>query len=280
MGYSIFDETMVDMNWLEIEEAIKQKAIVLLPVGVIEEHGPHMGLAVDTYVSYLISKLVRHELEKRSIKTLIAPPQYWGINNLTACFPGSFSVRPETMKAVLFDTLASLKSWGINDVFCINWHAEYQHVMTILDAVQEAHTALGIKVYSVMADNEIKKFKLTGKENYIVVYHALPMPGSNSLYLDLHAGSLETGVMLSYFPEQVNKELTESLEPTRITSNDFKTAMQGKSEVRKIIPSGYFGNPAHFDQETSRIYIEDKATSLAELIESVINGQYKPQDTE
>ena len=64
MGYSIFDETMVDMTWPEIEKAAEQGSIVLLPIGIIEEHGPHMGLAVDTYIAYLVSKLAKHELDQ------------------------------------------------------------------------------------------------------------------------------------------------------------------------------------------------------------------------
>ena len=38
MGYSIFDETIVDMAWPDIEKAAKEGAVVLLPIGVIEEH--------------------------------------------------------------------------------------------------------------------------------------------------------------------------------------------------------------------------------------------------
>ena len=71
MGYSLFDETMVDMAWPEIEKAAQEGAIVLLPTGVIEEHGPHMGLAVDIYLAYILCKLTRRELESKSIKTHI-----------------------------------------------------------------------------------------------------------------------------------------------------------------------------------------------------------------
>lgn len=77
-GYSIFDGTMADMTYLEIEKAAREKAIVLFPVGVIEEHGPHMPLGVDTYGAYVQTKAVKEELEKKGIKTLIAPPFYWG----------------------------------------------------------------------------------------------------------------------------------------------------------------------------------------------------------
>ncbi|MHB8104384.1 MAG: creatininase family protein, partial [Dehalococcoidales bacterium] len=112
MGYSIFDETMVDMTWPEIEQAAGKGAIVLLPMGIIEEHGPHMGLAVDTYAPYLVTRLVKHELKSRGITALIAPPNYWGVSLATSVFPGTFSVRKETMKALIYDILASLHSWG------------------------------------------------------------------------------------------------------------------------------------------------------------------------
>ena len=127
MGYSIFDETMVDMTWPEIERAAADGAIVLLPTGIIEEHGPHLGLAVDTYIAYLIGVMARRELASRGITALIAPPCYWGVSQGTAVFPGTFSVRRETMKALVYDILASLHGWGFKRVFAVNWHADFQH---------------------------------------------------------------------------------------------------------------------------------------------------------
>lgn len=65
MGYSIFDETMVDMTWTDIEKVVQEGAIALLPTGVIEEHGPHMGLAVDIYIAYLLCKLTEGSWKPR-----------------------------------------------------------------------------------------------------------------------------------------------------------------------------------------------------------------------
>lgn len=279
MGYSIFEDTMADMTWMEVEEAIKQKAVVLLPLGVIEEHGPHMGLAVDMYSSYMVARLARPELERRGIRTLIAPPHYWGVNRLTAGFPGSFNVRPETMKALILDILISLKNWGVEHIILVNWHAEYNHVMAILETAKEARTAHDIKVYCILTDAEIRNFKLTGKEDYILAYKSAPMPGSASKYLDVHAGSLETGVMAQYFPEQVKEAVAVSLEPTRITLDDLKIMRQkGGDQAKKYIPAGYFGDPANFDRETGRQYVEERALILASLVESVIGGHYHSPD--
>jgi creatinine amidohydrolase len=276
MGYSIFDETMVDMTWPEIEKAIKNQAVVLFPLGVIEEHGPHLGLAVDIYTSYLLARMVKHELEPEGIPALIAPPFYWGINVLTGAFPGSFTVRPETLKAVLLDSLASLKNWGVNYVFTFNWHGEFKHCEVILEAVKEARAAKGLKSYCLISTEEARRFKLTGSEEYIALYSESSMPGASSPYLDLHAGSLETAVMLKYFPEKLDPEKIKSLPATQFTFNDLKKLGKGGSETRRTLTSGYFGNPAGFDLAAAQSYIESEVHHYSRLIENIIRGTYQP----
>jgi len=70
----IFENTMAHMTYVEIEQAAKEGEIVLFPIAVIEEHGPHLPLAVDVYGAYLQSRRVKAELKKKKIKSLIAPP--------------------------------------------------------------------------------------------------------------------------------------------------------------------------------------------------------------
>ena len=62
---NIFEDTMAHMTYVQIEEAAREGTIVLFPIGVIEEHGPHLPLAVDVYGSYLQSRVVKSELENR-----------------------------------------------------------------------------------------------------------------------------------------------------------------------------------------------------------------------
>jgi creatinine amidohydrolase len=272
MGYSIFDDTLVDMTWPEIENAIQQNSAILFPIGVIEEHGPHTSLAVDMYVSYMISRLIKRGLAEHRIPTLIAPPYYWGINTLTGCFPGSFSVRLETMQAVLRDSLESLKSWGVKSVFFINWHAEFHHNMAVLGAVKQIDSSGGFKAYSVLTDYESRGLKLTGKEDGLIVVKTPPPPSAPTQYLDLHAGSLETGLMLNYFPDQVKSDIVRSLEPTRFTIDDLKAIRNGGNEARRLISRGYFGDPSRFDLESSRKYLEGRARDFAAAIESLLKG--------
>ena len=90
MGYSVFTDTMVDMPWPQVEAAARRGAAALLPVGIIEEHGPHMGLGVDTYSAYLVAVRAKKALAARGVEVLVAPPQYWGISPATGIFGGTF----------------------------------------------------------------------------------------------------------------------------------------------------------------------------------------------
>jgi creatinine amidohydrolase len=267
-GYSIFHETIVDMTWPQVEKAAQEGAIVLFPTAVIEAHGPHMGLGVDTYLAYLKCKLVRRRLESKGIKTIVAPPYYWGVNNNTGAFPGSFTLRKGTMKAVLYDTMASFKRWGFQYLFVINHHGDTEHNLTILDAVKEARIETGINAYYVLSEFDAKvRYRLTGREPHVFLIPT-PVTQDRPQYLDVHAGGTETGMMVHYFPDQVDADLAKTLKPTNLTTRDLMEWDQSWSDARRITPLGYFGDPASFDPEAGHQKIESSVESLANLIES------------
>jgi creatinine amidohydrolase len=209
-GYSIFDETMVDMTWPDVEKAAKEGAVILMTTAVIEEHGPHMSCGIDAYGGYLMCKLTRRELESRGIKTLIAPPFYWGINQTSHVFPGTFTVRPETMKAMLHDMLASLKNMGFQHVFNINAHGDSFHIRTAIEAIIEVQKSLGLNVRYLMAEEDAKRSRLTGNEPFLLLHKSPPSDMEAGEYLDLHAGAGETGFMAAFFPDQVNSKLART----------------------------------------------------------------------
>ena len=94
------ENTMAYMNWKEIKAAGDKKLSVLFPLGVIEEHGPHLPLGSDILWSNYICKEVKQALKQKGTEALIAPSCYFGVNHCTGAFPGSFSLKPETSRAV------------------------------------------------------------------------------------------------------------------------------------------------------------------------------------
>jgi hypothetical protein len=64
---SPLDETMMNMTWIEVEEVAKRSNLVLLPVGTIEAHGPHLPLGSDTYGALELARICRRLLERRGM---------------------------------------------------------------------------------------------------------------------------------------------------------------------------------------------------------------------
>lgn len=275
MGYAIFEDTIANMTWVELEHAIQEGAIFLLPTGVIEEHGPHLSLGTDTYTSWWYCTSTRQLLEAQGIKTLIVPPCYWGINQATGAFPGSFTVRPETFKALLLDIFACLKTWGARHVFTIDGHGDPAHERVILDAVQSARETIAIEAYFLIEDYKVEMAGLTGREAHIVVARTPPVDGTMPQYAEVHAGAIETGMMKEYFPGLVDLAAARGLAPTRLTYADVPRWQQGGEAARAMTPMGYFGAPAEYerDLEEVRKYFHALPGMYAEAIAAVINHQ-------
>jgi creatinine amidohydrolase len=273
MGYSIFDETMVDMNWPAIEKAAADNAVVLLPTGIIEEHGPHMELAVDTYIAYLLSVLTKRQLDTDGTPAIIAPPVYWGISASTATFGGTFSVRKETMQSIIYDILASLISWHFSYAFVINWHADFRHCLMILETLKEARQNVGIDARYVLSESDAGRYRLDGTEPHILVMKSRPPSLPATEFADYHAGSLETGIMLAYFPKNVDVNLAKKLEATHLTDADLKGLGGNDEEIRRLIPGGYFGNPSGYDVDFARRYMEENARILAETVSDYLKNR-------
>jgi creatinine amidohydrolase len=263
-GYSIFHETMVDMTWPEVEKAAKEGAVILTNTAVIEEHGPHMSCGIDSYLGYLWCKLTRRELESLGVRALIAPPFYWGINGTTHVFPGTFTVREDTMIAMLFDMFSSLKNMGFTRIYNINSHNDGQHIRTALKAIVEARQKLGIDIRYLFAESDAKRSGFADQvPPFLLLHKSPPLDLWSQKYLDLHAGGGETGLVAAYFPEIMDEKTAREQIATKVT---FDQLREWVKDAKKITPLGYMGDPASFDADAGREYTEALCRMMAEAI--------------
>jgi creatinine amidohydrolase len=269
MGYSIFSDTMADMTYQQIERAAEQKLPVLFPIAVIEEHGPHMVLGTDTYLTYNICKMVRKGLHELGLDSLIAPPYYWGVNVATNGFAGSFTVKPETMVSVLCDLLECLKSWGFKNIFLFNVHGDFKHIQSIINAAKNVYEEHGVRVYFIVSDFFIKRAGLSGEEPYIITQPAKPEPPAE--YLDIHAGGSETSLMVKNFSELVNIDLARSLKSSLTTLDGLKIWRQGGKKAREVTPLGYCGNPSEIDLEKANEFEKRTSKDIPQIIFDFLN---------
>jgi creatinine amidohydrolase len=264
MSYSIFFETMADMTFEEIEDAARRKLPVLFPIAVIEEHGPHMCLATDTYLTYNFARDIKRGLSGHDVEAIIAPPYYWGINAAMDGFGGSFRVKLETMEAVLYDLLECLMEWGFEKVFLLSVHGDFEHNLAMTNAARKASEELKVAVYSIVTDLFIRRAKLSGTEPYIL-RRAVEF-GEVSGYLDIHAGSLETSLMADQFPDLVDLDKAKGLGTSRTTTDGLRVWLKGGRMAREVTPRGYLGDPSAVNIESAR---ESNARTVDDLVKVI-----------
>jgi creatinine amidohydrolase len=195
MGYSILEDTMAVMTWPEIERRGREGTVLLWPSTVLEEHGPYLPIAVDLYIGVVLGRQVKERLSQRGIASIVAPPNYRGINNVTAAFPGSFTLRLETLKALLYDTLALLKQWGFERVYLLNLHGDVNHRRATLDGVAQACIGCGTRAKCIIPYRYARYAGFTGKEEHLLTQppdaDGVPFSAFTGRQ-DIHAGALGT----------------------------------------------------------------------------------------
>lgn len=269
---SIFKDTMVTCNWQEVQKAGERKLPVLFPLGVIEEHGPHISLGSDINWSCSICRRVKEKLAEQGQESMIAPPYYWGINYCTGSFPGSFSLTRDTMRQVLFEIFENLSNWGFAAVYCFSYHGDAFHVKTIVDVIKRANMELGMSVKLVLESMDLRLYGWKGDEDFLLVSEPdYPMEWfveeepSEAGLLDIHAGAYETAVMNYFCPEQVDLETAKTLKSSSLDKEGMKKWLQGGESTKEVVPLGYAGNPAGYEAVSKHVVemIDLQVTDIA-----------------
>ncbi|MFT4146161.1 MAG: creatininase family protein [Mobilitalea sp.] len=266
---NIFTGTMADMKWPDIKRSADEDAIVLLPMGVIEEHGPHLCLATDIYTAHIYCISVKQKLEEKGYTAIIAPPFYWGICQSARGFIGSFNIRMETAQALLFDILSSLKDFGFKCVFGVNAHGDIEHQVAAMKAFKDACDMLEITACFPYQEFMFQHFGLSSKEPCFYVIEPQTIKVSTAAIPDIHGGDMETATINKFYPHLVDTEKAKSL-PDVALGDNFEAWMFG-GQLKQLSPQGYLGSPASYEGVTITEHVEDFSHRTSEAILTRIN---------
>lgn len=105
------------MSWFEVKEAVKKNPVILIPVGSTETQNLHNPTGYD----YLIAQRLAEESAKKS-NALVSPVLPFGYSEIFKKFPGTITLRPETLSMVFEDIADSLIRTGFDHLLFINNH--------------------------------------------------------------------------------------------------------------------------------------------------------------
>ncbi len=265
--YSIFKNTMVDMTYPQIEDAILKDACVLLPVSVVEEHGPHLCTGTDIYLTQTVCEKIQQYMSKLTHPVVIAPPFYWGINSITNGFVGSYSIKPETMATVLIEILENLKKWGFKKIFLLNFHGDFLHIKTIIEVTSKVYKENNINAYFVCGKDGLAQYGFSEDIPNLVTVELDPdRVNVERNYPDFHAGANETSWMAHAFPDLFDPKEAQVLKPTNLGLPELKKWLSGGNIAKSVTPDGYCGNPANINLDKISIIEDEIVTKFSNAI--------------
>ncbi|BCJ76661.1 putative mycofactocin system creatinine amidohydrolase family protein MftE [Catellatospora sp. IY07-71] len=201
--------------WPEVPAA---GALVLVPVGSTEQHGPHLPLTTDTVIARAVAERVAARLPGQA---LVAPAIAFGDSGEHAGFPGTISIGHEALRLVLIETMRSLALWAGRAVF-VNGHGG--NTRTLDDAVATLRA-----------------------EGHHVAWTPCVFPG------DAHAGRSETSVMLHLAPGEVRLADAAAGDTRPLAALMPQLVRSG---VRSVAPNGVLGDPAGAGEREGRALLD------------------------
>ena len=143
---------LTNMTWEEVEESLQQVKLAIIPVGAHEQHGPHMVESCDAVLAERMAKKLGERLFPYA---LVTPTVNMGVSSHHINFPGTISLKPTTLIAVLKDIVSSLKHHNIQQFLFLNSHGGNQSTLDV--AVNLITEELDVKVYYAKTTASAKK---------------------------------------------------------------------------------------------------------------------------
>jgi creatinine amidohydrolase len=179
-----------ELTWPEAGDAAAALDAVLIPVGAIEQHGPHLPLAVDTRICEAVALGVSALTGVPVIPTLS-----YGVSGSHGDFAGTVALRPETLINVVEDVVDSLHDRGIRQFVLLNGHIWN-------------NGALDVSAEKLRVRHRDARVRALG---YVTMYPGPEVDGHVRYGRGLmHANFFETSVMLHLHPELVRMDRATS----------------------------------------------------------------------
>ncbi len=264
------DWTTADFG-LAASMGVLEQTIAVLPVAATEQHGPHLPLRVD---SALVDGIVHASIAHLSpaVHALFLPTQSIGLSPEHGSFAGTLTLKAETVIRLWTDIAESVAASGVKKLVLFNSHGGQAGLLDVV--ARDLRSRLGMLVFSVN-------------------WYGLPLESElgddvNTLFSDhehrfgIHAGDIETSMMLAIAPEQVDMTQAANFASTaQDRARNCPILGNGKSaklawQMQDYNAQGAVGNAAAATAEKGAAVVGAAARALARMLAEI---HQLPKDT-
>jgi creatinine amidohydrolase len=230
------------------------RVVAILPVGAVEQHGPHLPVRVDAAINAgIMARAV--ELMLPDCPALVLPMMPVGKSDEHLAFPGTLTLSHETLGRVWYELGESVYRAGIRKILFLNSHGGQPQLLEIV--CRDLRVKLGMFAVNVMWPRLID---MNGLFDAAENRHGI------------HGGQSETSVMLHLHPELVEMDRAENFVSLSVQierESDILSPEGGARfgwQAQDLHPKGACGDATKATAELGKITVDRAATRLLELI--------------
>ena len=248
-----WDLTTVDFAGLD-----RERTVAVLPVGAVEQHGPHLPVGVDAAINAgIVARAI--ELMPQSFPALVLPMTSVGKSDEHLAFPGTLTLSHETLGRVWYELGANVHRAGLRKILFFNSHGGQPQLTEIV--CRDLRVKLGMFAVSTMWPRLID---MTDLFDPAEIKHGI------------HGGQIETSMMLYLHPDLVKMERAENFTPVTVQiEREAELIGRGAAyfgwQAQDLHPSGASGNAAKATAALGKELVERAARGLVKLVEEISN---------
>jgi creatinine amidohydrolase len=245
---------LADLSSPETRELLTDIELVLIPVGAHEQHGPNIAVSTDTVSA---EALCQAAAALAGPRVAVAPAVPWGISWHHLRFPGTISLRPATLTAVLADIVGSLHAHGFNRFLVVNGHGG--NTATIAMAIEEIKQETGVPLIAAVFGYAL------------IAEQARALLPANAIG---HGGADEAAIVMAVAPERAKPdafttpELTGMQTETAALLRDYSGVLARRFD--EVTRNGATGDATPATAEVGRQILDGSAQRLAEIIDVLL----------
>jgi creatinine amidohydrolase len=220
----------------------KKKQVAVIPIGSIEQHGPHLPVSTDTDI---VTEVAKKLSEKKGY--LLLPTITCGVSFEHAPF-FNLSIRESTLRTVLMDLCMSLSDNNIKTIFIINGHHGNQKSINNID----------VKLKK-LPKNKLKVFPLS-------YWHFMKREFD-------HAGFVETSLMMAISKNLKMKLAKKGLITDKMTKQEIKKIGKlANQSFPKATKNGIWGDPTKASKSEGKRILDEIIENLGKRCQTCLTG--------
>ncbi|MGH2819912.1 MAG: creatininase family protein [Actinomycetota bacterium] len=242
------------LSWPEVAEAVRQERVPIVPVGTLEDHGPHLPIDTDVTLVEAICRAAAEELEH---DTVLLPAIVHGYSPHHMDFPGTITIGWDTFCRYCTDVAVSLVRHGFRRVLIVNGHGSNQNLVEMA-----ARLAMIEEPESLVA----AAFYLSGKQSAETI-EATRTSGPGGM---AHACELETSLYLHLDPDAVDMSKATDERGYPATEHAWMDWADGPLKVMpwwsSFSDSGVQGDATKASAEKGKALLEAAASEVCSFV--------------